>query len=210
MGTCALVGAVDFNAAHFKAMDAAGAFDFVIAVDAGFASLEAIGREADMAIGDFDSLGYVPRCRRVSRHPVKKDKSDMELAMEKAVFWDNQELFVYGALAKRLDHTIANLQLFARYSERGIYVTGVGARSTSSIRLRRARLPPRRRPPPCDACRLFGDRAADLSLCRIIRLASLHNRGARMRRHAARRAERKRAFASTRDLMWIMPTKGVG
>ena len=126
MGTCALVGAVDFNAEHFKAMDAAGAFDFVIAVDAGFASLEAIGREADMAIGDFDSLGYVPRCRRVSRHPVKKDKSDMELAMEKAVFWDNQELFVYGALAKRLDHTIANLQLFARYSERGIYVTGVG------------------------------------------------------------------------------------
>ena len=126
MGTCALVGAVDFNAEHLKAMDAAGAFDFVIAVDGGFASLEAIGREADMAIGDFDSLGYVPRCRRVSRHPVKKDKSDMELAMEKAVFWDNQELFVYGALAKRLDHTIANLQLFARYSERGIYVTGVG------------------------------------------------------------------------------------
>ena len=75
-----------------QAMDAAGAFDFVIAVDAGFASLEAIGREADMAIGDFDSLGYVPRCRRVSRHPVKKDKSDMELAMEKAVFWDNQAL----------------------------------------------------------------------------------------------------------------------
>ena len=126
MGTCALVGAVDFNAEHFKAMDAAGAFDFVIAVDGGFASLEAIGREADMAIGDFDSLGYVPRCRRVSRHPVKKDKSDMELAMEKAVFWDNQELFVYGALAKRLDHTIANLQLFARYSEQGATVTGVG------------------------------------------------------------------------------------
>lgn len=126
MGTCALVGAVDFNAEHFKAMDAAGAFDMVIAVDAGFASLEAIGREADMAVGDFDSLGYVPRCRRVSRHPVKKDKSDMELAMEKAVFWDNQELYIYGALAKRLDHTLANLQLFAQYSEKGIYVTGVG------------------------------------------------------------------------------------
>ncbi len=126
MGTCALVGAVDFNAEHFKALDAAGAFDMVIAVDAGFASLEAIGREADMAVGDFDSLGYVPKCRRVSRHPVKKDKSDMELAMEKAVFWDNQELYIYGALAKRLDHTLANLQLFARYSEKGIYVTGIG------------------------------------------------------------------------------------
>ena len=127
MGICAIVGAAEFNAAHFKALDAAGAFDMVIAADGGFAHLEAIGRAADMAVGDFDSLGYVPNCRRVSRYPVKKDKSDMELAMEKAVFWDNDEFVVYGALSGRLDHTLANLQLFARYSEKGIYVTGIGA-----------------------------------------------------------------------------------
>lgn len=126
MPTCALVGATDFNAAHFKALDAVGAFDFVIAVDAGFAHLEAIGRAPDMAIGDFDSLGYVPTCRRVSRHPVKKDKSDMELGLERAVSWGNDDLIVYGALSGRLDHTLANLQLFACFSEQGIRVTGVG------------------------------------------------------------------------------------
>ena len=126
MSTCALVGAVDFNAEDFLARHAAGAFDFVIAVDAGFAHLEGVGVVPDMAVGDFDSLGYVPKCRRVSRHPVKKDKSDMELAMEKAVTWGHDELVVYGALAGRLDHTLANLQLFARFSERGLYVTGVG------------------------------------------------------------------------------------
>ena len=43
MATCALVGAVDFNAEDFKARQAAGEFDYVIAVDAGFAHLEAIG-----------------------------------------------------------------------------------------------------------------------------------------------------------------------
>ena len=132
-GTCALVGAVDFNAEDFQARQAAGEFDFVIAVDAGFAHLEAIGAVPDMAVGDFDSLGYVPKCRRVSRHPVKKDKSDMELAIEKALSWGHDELVVYGALGGRLDHTLANLQLFARFSERDAYVTAVA--DTYAVRL---------------------------------------------------------------------------
>ena len=115
MATCALVGAVDFNAEDFKARQAAGEFDY------------------DMAVGDFDSLGYVPKCRRVSRHPVKKDKSDMELAMEKALSWGHDELIVYGALGARLDHTLANLQLFAKFSERDVYVTAVA--DTYAVRL---------------------------------------------------------------------------
>ena len=98
-------------------------------MDAGFAHLEAIGAVPDMAVGDFDSLGYVPKCRRVSRFPVKKDNSDMELALEKAVAWDYDDLVVYAALGGRLDHTIANLQLFAKFSEREFYVTAVGADS---------------------------------------------------------------------------------
>ena len=106
---------------------------YVIAVDAGFAHLEAIGAVPDMAVGDFDSLGYVPKCRRVSRHPVKKDKSDMELAMEKALSWGHDELIVYGALGARLDHTLANLQLFAKFSERDVYVTAVA--DTYAVRL---------------------------------------------------------------------------
>lgn len=133
MATCALVGASDFNAEDFKARYDAGLFEFVIAVDAGFAHLEALGVVPDMAVGDFDSLGYVPKCRRVSRHPVKKDKSDMELALEKAVAWDYDELIIYGALGGRLDHTIANLQLFATFSERELYVTAVG--DTFALRL---------------------------------------------------------------------------
>ena len=126
MATCALVAPIDFNAEDFKARFDAGMFDYVIAVDAGFACLEALDVKPDMAVGDFDSLGYVPKCRRVARFPVKKNKSDMELALEKAVSWDHDELIVYGALGGRLDHTIANLQLFAKFSEKGLYVTAVG------------------------------------------------------------------------------------
>lgn len=128
MSTCALVAAADdFNAEHFRALDAAGAFSYVIAVDGGLAHLEAIGREPDLAMGDFDSLGYVPTCKRVSRFPAEKDKSDLELGLDRARARRFDEVVVYAALSGRLDHTIANLQLFARFSETGMYVTGIGA-----------------------------------------------------------------------------------
>lgn len=125
MATCALVGAIDFNAEDFCGRYNQNMFDHVIAVDAGFAHLESVDVIPDMAVGDFDSLGYVPKCKRVSRYPAEKDASDMELAMEKAVAFGYENLVIYGALGGRIDHTIANMQLFARFSERGAHVLGV-------------------------------------------------------------------------------------
>lgn len=125
MKTCALVGSSQFNAAHFQELDAAGAFDYVIAVDGGFASLEAIGRKPDMALGDFDSLGYIPKGLRVAQFSSHKDKSDMELALDRARSMHYDEVYVYGGLGRRLDHTLANLQLFALFSEKGLFVTAV-------------------------------------------------------------------------------------
>lgn len=122
MKTCALVGSVDFNAEDFLHRS----FDYVIAVDGGYAHLEAIGVKPNVVMGDFDSLGYVPRHPRIARFPIEKDKSDMELAFERALARHADEIFVYGGLSGRLDHTIANLQLFAKFSEKGPYVTGIG------------------------------------------------------------------------------------
>ena len=36
------------------------AFDHIIAVDGGLRSLEEVGVKPNVALGDFDSLGYVP------------------------------------------------------------------------------------------------------------------------------------------------------
>ena len=82
MATCALVAAGDFNSEHFTKSDAIGAFDEVYAVDGGYAFLDAIGREPDVVVGDFDSLGYVPQSQRLHRFPMHKDKSDLELAFD--------------------------------------------------------------------------------------------------------------------------------
>lgn len=126
MKACALVGASDFNAEQFQAMDAAGAFDYVMAVDGGFAHLETIDRKPDMAIGDFDSLGYVPRGLRVVRRSPHKDESDMELALIRAKAQRFGTVYVFGGLGRRLDHTLANLQLFAKFAEKGISVSAIG------------------------------------------------------------------------------------
>ena len=128
MTTYALVGASEFNSEQFSARNGAGAFDAVIAVDGGFASLAAVGCAPDLAIGDFDSLGYVPEGVEVLVFPPEKDASDMELALGEAVARGADDVEVYGALGGRLDHTLANLQLLASFAERGLTVTAVGER----------------------------------------------------------------------------------
>ena len=125
MKTCALVGASTFNSEQFLEMHAAGVFDSIIAVDGGFASLEEIGIKPDIVLGDFDSLGYVPTGVRTARFPKDKDKSDMELALKRAKSQRFDSAIVFGALGRRLDHTLANLSVFSSYSEGGLKVTAI-------------------------------------------------------------------------------------
>lgn len=126
MTTYALVGASDLNAGHFAQCAAASTFDAVIAADGGYASLAAAGFTPDLAIGDFDSLGYVPDGVPVKAFPAEKDASDMELALEEAVARGADAVAVYGVLGGRLDHTLANLLLLASFAERGLVVRAVG------------------------------------------------------------------------------------
>lgn len=126
MTTCALVGASEFNSTHFLEAAQDGLFDYVIAVDGGYGALKSIGVTPDLALGDFDSLGYTPKDVRTCVFPSHKNESDMELALKRARRRKMDEAVIYGGLGGRLDHTLANLQLFAAYSEKGLSVTAVG------------------------------------------------------------------------------------
>ena len=119
----ALVGAVDFNYEDFSQRS----FDGVVAVDRGYAKLASWGIVPDVALGDFDSLGFVPRAPRVETFPAAKDESDMELACSLALADGACELVLYGCLSRRLDHTLANIQLLAGLARRGAVALGVGA-----------------------------------------------------------------------------------
>lgn len=121
----ALIGASDFNDGHFLAQYRAGQFACVVAIDRGFSYVESIGVRPDVALGDFDSLGYVPQGVEVLTFDSHKDKSDMELAFDYARSKGARAVSVYGALGKRLDHTLANLGVFAQASEQGMRVMAI-------------------------------------------------------------------------------------
>lgn len=125
MNTCALVAASDFNSQQFARMQSAGTFDYVIAVDGGYAHLQSVGVVPNLALGDFDSLGYVPTDCPTEEFPTHKDMSDLEIALEKATELGFRRVFVFGALGGRLDHTLANIQLLARFAESGSTMVAV-------------------------------------------------------------------------------------
>lgn len=129
MTVCALVGAAPFNAECFRERLDANAYECVIAVDGGLAHLESIGCVPDVVLGDFDSLGHAPEGLpdwvEVYPYPTHKDESDMELALRLVQERGFDEVAVYAAIGGRLDHTLANLQLFASFNEQGLHVEAI-------------------------------------------------------------------------------------
>ena len=113
--------------------------DLVIAADGGSALLAGWGIVPHLVVGDLDSLGPdAPSSLgpRVERWPAEKDKSDTELAVERAIAAGADEVVVIGALGgPRTDHAIANTLLLALEHGRGARVRLVrGPLSMRTIR----------------------------------------------------------------------------
>jgi thiamine pyrophosphokinase len=89
----------------------------VIAADSGVSHALALGLRVDLVIGDLDSAepAHVERAAaggaRIDRHPVDKDATDLELALDAARALGAREITVLGAGGGRLDHLLANLLL---------------------------------------------------------------------------------------------------
>ena len=111
--TCCVVGAMEPG----EIVLPEGAL--VIAADGGLAHLERRGLTADLIVGDFDSLGWVPEGPKVIRHPVEKDDTDMMLAVRTGLARGCRDFLLYGGLGGRLDHAYANLQTLVWLAEHG-------------------------------------------------------------------------------------------
>ena len=148
----AIVAASDFNEDHFMSGVKNGMFASVIAVDAGYRHLDARGFIPNIVVGDFDSLGYVPKedktasiqlkedvdngetkLLRVMQYPQDKDKSDLELAIDEALSQKPQILFIYGALGKRLDMTISSIQMLSHIADHRVGVFCVGDKESCVV-----------------------------------------------------------------------------
>ena len=107
-----------FCAAGFEKLAAPiGPEDYVLAADGGLRHLEQLKIRPNGIIGDFDSLGYVPKSAEV--FPVEKDDTDAMLAAKKGLELGFRDFLFYGSLdGPRLDHTVANFQSLQYLAER--------------------------------------------------------------------------------------------
>ena len=103
----------------------AEAADMVVAADGGARFLLEQGIRPDVVVGDFDSLPSADVKRlnaagvELVRHPVRKDRTDGEMAADEALRRGAGELVLAGALGA-LDHTLGHLAILRRLAARGV------------------------------------------------------------------------------------------
>jgi thiamine pyrophosphokinase len=91
--------------------------DVLIAADGGARLCRQLGLTPSILIGDFDSLDdadlayYQSSGTEIIRHSMRKDYTDLELALRHAYSLGIKEALVFAALGKRWDQTLANLLL---------------------------------------------------------------------------------------------------
>lgn len=127
--TCYIFGAGEYGNLPCPAV---GPDDLVIAADGGFTWLTGHGLTPQVAVGDFDSLGYVPEGLEVLRHPPEKDDTDMALAVEAALTQGCTRFFLYGGLGGRLDHSVANFHILAHLAHLGYGAFLVGPQTCAT------------------------------------------------------------------------------
>lgn len=102
--------------------------DIVIAVDGGYRHCVSLNIRPSIVIGDMDSLTpedldeIIMAGITVSRHPVRKDQTDMELAMDHAIGLGADSILVYAALGARWDMTLSNVMMLASSRLTGCHV----------------------------------------------------------------------------------------
>jgi thiamine pyrophosphokinase len=102
--------------------------DLVIAADSGLEHAQALGIPVDLVIGDLDSVDpaaletALAAGATAERHPVAKDATDLELALDAALERDAATIQVFGIEGGRFDHYLANVLLLASRRYRSVRV----------------------------------------------------------------------------------------
>ncbi len=119
---------------HPRLHDLWRAADLRIAADGGAANARAhLVQAPHVLIGDLDSLDEITRawCQQARtetiQHPVAKNETDLELALDLAHARGATEITILGALGGRFDQTIANVLLLAKLAQAHIAARIAGA-----------------------------------------------------------------------------------
>lgn len=115
--TCCIFGAGEYGSSPSR--PELPSDSFIIAADGGLARLKEWSIRPHLAVGDFDSLGFVPQGVEVVCHPPEKDDTDMLLAVNEGLARGCTRFLLYGGLGGRPDHTLANFHVLAHLAGLG-------------------------------------------------------------------------------------------
>ncbi len=98
---------------------------FLIAADGGANLLFRLRIVPDRIAGDMDSISEEALCFyrnniEFDLHPVQKDETDAELAMEQALAMNPESIVIFNSMQQRFDQTFAILALLERAMEKNI------------------------------------------------------------------------------------------
>lgn len=100
---------------------------FVIGVDRGALWLVNHKISPDLSIGDFDSVTLAQK-KQIHDHSgifiayaPEKDATDLELAVDYAMEIGATEVYFFGVLGKRFDHSLGAIQMLLRLESHNIY-----------------------------------------------------------------------------------------
>ena len=115
--------------------------DLVMAADSGYDAAVSLGFAVDVLVGDLESITTqpIPGHVVVERHPVDKDQTDLDLALELAMRDEPSRVVVVGGTGGRLDHELATASLICdeRWSE--VEMDWVSSRGRAHV-IRRRRI----------------------------------------------------------------------
>ncbi len=93
--------------------------DFLLGADGGARLIMELGLMPHLVIGDLDSLTDIDFAKlnaaniKMLKHPVDKNETDLELAVQHALGLNPTSIIIAAALGGRMDQTLANISLLA-------------------------------------------------------------------------------------------------
>ena len=108
---------------------------FIICADGGFEHAKKLGLEADVWMGDGDSLKNIkPVAKKIVTFPSKKDNTDTDLAIMYALESGFKDITILGGLGGRIDHEYSHFCLLKKVLENGATATLIDEKNTITMK----------------------------------------------------------------------------
>ena len=112
---CIIIGAGNLNTKQITIQKD----DFIICADGGYIYAKELKIKPNLIVGDFDSLTEEVKDIEVLKYSPEKNETDTYLAIQEGIKRGYHDFVLYGCLGGRIEHTIANLQIMAKFIKKG-------------------------------------------------------------------------------------------